>query len=145
MTSGCIEDISLSDAEFSELVRGGRIVRAFRALNISELERMVIGALMTDSNPWPILTLEQRISYTRAAIRLVLKDMRLMGLAEEQTRRGWRLTPLGQALFTLIYREALVIADGKRSRFSDRLLDCISRVNDTTARRPFTIPDGNVV
>lgn len=138
-------ELVLSDQELRVISRNDRFVRALRALNFSQLERMIVNALLIDPNPWPILTLEQRTTYTRPAIRAILRDHRAMGLVEECPRRGWQLTPLGRAVFSRTYQEAMAIARGRVHQFSPELLEFVATLNVPDAKRHWHIPSGNVV
>lgn len=94
--------------------------QAFQVLGIDYQTRMVISAMMMDEGEWSISALSTLLGFDRKTIRRARVGMARCGLLVEAAS-PMRLTEEGQRLAWKGYREAVAVALGRRSGFSEEI------------------------
>lgn len=126
----------MTPKEEQGLLRLLRKAKAYRSLDVSELERIIFGYLLVDQRPISVTALHELSGYSRRSVRSSLLDLQVMGLGE-RLPSGWVLTDLGRVVFTSILREGEQIGEGLLFDFSSELKDVLRALPTEGVVRPF--------
>lgn len=125
MTATIIRDTVMNALTRERLIVTQRATVAYRALGLSEKERMIFTTLLAYPMRWKVQTLAEEIGYARAAVRKYLHQLKQAGAVEGADGEGWVPTPYGEKIGLWVVNEVSEIAAGGRRRFSKEMLDAV--------------------
>lgn len=128
--------MNLSKTERRHIESILRYVKATRDINLSELDRLVIGHLLLDRRPIHLMSLSELTGYSRRSVRSCVIDLKTQGLVE-QVPEGWSLTGIGFTILLRLYREVRMIEVGAAEWFSEETLSILEDLPNEGVKRRF--------